>query len=572
MTAAGSAAHRSRLPRPSALSAIRGIPGVSLPQEIVAGITLAALMIPLNIGYAEVAGLPPVVGLYAAILPSIVFGLLASSRHLVASPDAAIAAMFVGLLSGLAAPSDPRYLDFVLATTVLCGVVFAAFWAFRLSFLANFLSGAVLVGFITALGLEVLVSQIQKILAVSVESDTFVGEVWGTITAIPEASWWSVAIGVGTIAVIVALKRVAPKVPGALIGLVAATVVVALLGLDEKGVAVVGEVPSGLPSLALPDVSLSELVTLLPIALALCAATMAEAPLLARSYAEKRKEPFDPDQDFLAFGAANAAAGISGAFALGSSASRTAAMDSMGSKTQLPSVVAGVVVAIVLLFFTDLLAMLPSAALAGIVAYAVLGLIDVKGLLRLWRLRRSELAVALVAIGAVLGLGVLQGVIVAFVLSVLDLLWRAASPPSAVLVPAADENAYDVPAGEPVRATAPGVIVYRFSAPLYFANAPRFRADVDALLTGAEPPTRVFVLDASAIGDIDTTGADALREVLERLRAEGVEAGIARCQPQAADLLRTYGLLELAGTDRLFETDREAVAVLTLAAGVPRRA
>jgi high affinity sulfate transporter 1 len=566
MTAA-STAHRSRLPRPSALSAIRGIPGVSLPQEIVAGITLAALMIPLNIGYAEVAGLPPVVGLYAAILPSIVFGLLASSRHLVASPDAAIAAMFVGLLSGLAAPSDPRYLDFVLATTVLCGLVFAAFWAFRLSFLANFLSGAVLVGFITALGLEVLVSQIQKILAVSVESDTFVGEVWGTITAIPDANGWSVAIGVGTIAVIVGLKRFAPKLPGALIGLVAATVVVALFGLDEKGVAVVGSVPSGLPSLALPEVSLSELVTLLPVALALCAATMAEAPLLARSYAEKRKEPFDPDQDFLAFGAANAAAGISGAFALGSSASRTAAMDSMGSKTQLPSVVAGVVVAIVLLFFTDLLALLPSAALAGIVAFAVLGLIDVRGLLRLWRLRRSELAVAVVAIGAVLGLGVLQGVIVAFLLSILDLLWRAASPPSAVLVPASDGSAYDVPP-VPVRATAPGVVVFRFAAPLYFANAPRFRAVVDAVITGADPPVRVFVLDAAAIGDIDTTGADALREVLERLREAGAVTGIARCQPQTEVLLRAYGLLEVLGADRLFETDREAVAALTAATGL----
>jgi MFS superfamily sulfate permease-like transporter len=367
--------------------------------------------------------------------------------------------------------------------------------------------------------------------------------------------------------VIVALRRLAPRLPGALIGLVGATVVVAVLGLDERGVAVVGAVPSGLPSLALPQVSLAELVTLLPVALALCAATMAEAPLIARSYAEKRKEPFDPDQDFLAFGAANAAAGITGAFALGSSASRTAAMDSMGSRTQLPSVVAGVVVAIVLLFFTDLLAMLPSAALAGIVAYAVLGLIDVRGLLRLWRLRRSELAVALVAIGAVLALGVLQGVIVAFLLSILDLLWRAASPPSAVLVPAADGSAYDVPDGAPVRATAPGVIVFRFGAPLYFANAPRFRADVDALLTGAQPAVRVFVLDASSIGDLDTTGADALREVLERLREDGTAVGIARCQPQTVPLLRAYGLLEVLGEDRLYDTDREAIAALTQESG-----
>jgi sulfate permease, SulP family len=553
----------SRVPRPSALSAIRGIPGVSLPAEIVAGVTLAALMIPLNIGYAEVAGLPPVVGLYAAILPSIVFGLLASSRHLVASPDAAIAAMFVGLLAGFAAPGDPRYLDFVLATTILCGLVFAAFWALRLAFLANYLSGAVLVGFITALGLEVLVSQIQKILGVSVEAESFLGEVWGTVTALPDASWWSVAIGVGTIAVIVGLRRVDRRLPGALIGLVIATVVVAVLALDDKGVAVLGEIPSGLPSLHLPEVSLGELVSLLPVALALCAATLAEAPLIARSYAERDQEPDDADQDFLAFGGANVAAGLSGAFALGSSASRTAAMDSMRSRTQLPSVVAGVVVALVLLFFTDLLAMLPSAALGGIVAYAVLGLIDVEGLLHLWRVRRSELVVALVAIAAVLGLGVLQGVIVAFLLSIFDLLWRASKPASAVLVAPPGGAAYDTPDGGAVRVSAPGLIVFRFSAPLFFANAARFRADVRALVDTADPPVRWFVLDASGIDDIDTTGAKALREVIERLQAAGVAIGVARCQPTVAGLLDTYGLSDLVGADRRFDTDRAAVAALT---------
>ncbi|MFN8623585.1 MAG: SulP family inorganic anion transporter [Chloroflexota bacterium] len=561
-------ARRSWVPRPSALSAIRGVPGVSLPTEIVAGITLAALMIPLNIGYAEVAGLPPVVGLYAAILPCIVFGLLASSRHLVASPDAAIAAMFVGLLSGLAAPGDPRYLDLVLATTILCGVVFAAFWAFRLSFLANFLSGAVLVGFITALGLEVLVSQVQKILGVSVEADRFIGEVWGTITALPQANLWSIGVGVGTIAMIVALKRVDRRLPGALIGLIVMTVVVALLHLDEKGVSVVGAIPGGLPSIHLPQVSLTELVDLIPIAFALCAATMAEAPLLARSYAEARGEPFDPDQDFLAFGGANVAAGLSGAFALGSSASRTAAMDSMRSKTQLPSVVAGVVVALVLLFFTDQLALLPNAALAGIVAYAVLGLIDIKGLEHLWRVRRTELVVAVVAIAAVLALGVLQGVIVAFLLSILDLLWRASRPASAVLVPTPDGRAYEVPAA-PTTATEPGVVVFRFSAPLFFANASRFRADVAALTAGVTPPVRAFVLDASGIDDIDTTGAEALRDAIERLRAGGAAVAVARCQPEVSGLLATYGLLELLGQDRVFDTDRDAVAALTAAAPAP---
>lgn len=315
--------------------ALRGVARASLPVEILAGVTLAALMIPLNIGYASVAGLPPEVGLYAAIVPSIAFALVAHTRHLVASPDAAIGAMIAGMVGVIAAPSDPRYLDLVLATTILCGLVFAAFWVFRPGFLANFLSHAVLVGFIAGLGIEVLVSQVEKILGVSVEAEGFFRELVALVLAIPTANLWTVGVGVGTIVVIRLLGRVAPRLPAALIALVIATVAVAALNLDERAVAVLGKISGGLPVLRIPDVTLADLGALFPIAVALCAATLAEAPLIARSYAEKYGERSDPDRDLLAFGVANAAAGFTGGMAIGSSASRTAAMDSVGARSQI---------------------------------------------------------------------------------------------------------------------------------------------------------------------------------------------------------------------------------------------
>lgn len=549
-----------RVRLPGMLGGLQGLAPGRLPTEIMAGITLAALMIPLNIGYADVAGLPPVVGLYAAIVPMIVFALFAKTRHLVASPDAAIAAMLIGMIGVIVPPSDPYYYQLVLATTLLCGVIFVLFWALRLGFLANFLSNAVLVGFVTGLGIEVLVSQVEKIMAVSVEASGFFLEVVELVKAIPTANVPSVIIGVGTIVGIRVLDRLAPRLPGALIVLGIATVAVAVLDLDALGVAVLGPVEAGLPSLTFPQVALSDYGSLLPIALALCAATLAEAPLLARRYADQYNEPNDPDQDLFAMGAANVAAAFTGGFAIGSSASRTAAVDAIGARTQVPSLVAGVAVAILLLFFTDLLALLPAAALAGIVANAVVGLIEVHALRHLWHVRRSELWVALAAVFSVLVFGVLQGVVIAFLLSLFDLIWRASRPSTGVLVELPGGEAFDLPEGEPQVVTRPGLVLYRFGASLYFANATAFGEDVERLAAAADPPLRWFVLDASAIGDMDTTGSNALERALDALGRAGVTVAVTRAQPGLRRRLSVYGLEERIGADRFFATNRDAVA------------
>jgi high affinity sulfate transporter 1 len=550
----------NRLPPLRLLAAVRGVPTSSASREVLAGVTLAALMIPLNIGYAQVAGLPPIVGLYAAILPMIVFALTSFTRHLVAGPDASAAAMIAVFLAPLAAPGDPRYMQLAFAQALLCGLIFFVAWALHLGFLANFLSHAVLIGFISGLAIEVLVSQIEKILGVSVSAEGFFRELWAIVLAIPQASAWSVVIGVGTIAVIRVLKRFAWQWPGALIALVLATILVAALGLEEKGVSLLGAVPAGLPSIALPDVSFSDYLALLPGALALFAVTLAEAPLVARRYAELYGEEADVDQDLFALGAANVAAGLSGTLSIGSSTSRTAAMDSAGARSQIPSFVAGLVVALLLLFFTGVLAYLPNAALAGIVANAVVSLIEVGEFRELWRVRRSEFIVASIAVLSVLVLGALVGVIVAFLLSLIDLIARASRPHAAVLVELAGGHGFDTPADAPAKMTRPGLVIYRFDASLYFANATLLRENIATLTFGVEPPVRWLVLDAESVNDVDTSGARALAQAIEALHSQGVTFAISRVHTQVRELLQRYGLFVLIGEEMFFETNREAAA------------
>ena len=518
---------RIRWPRP--FVGLRGVKLADVPREVSAGVTLAALMIPLNIGYAQVAGLPPVAGLYAAIIPLAVFALLASSRHLVTSPDASMAGLVGAALVAFAAPGEPLRLQYALALAVLCALVFFVFWLFRLAFLANFLSRAVMAGFITGLGVEVLTNQVRKILAAphlaegatgvlaaaerlkdtmatSVETEGYFLELVALIDSIPRANLYSVAIGVSAFLIVRLMKRYAPKIPGALVALVLLTVAVSVFGLADKGVGVLGAIPSGPPALTLPGIPWTDYLRLLPSALAIVAILLCEGLLVVRSYSNKYGYKVDGDQMLFAWGAANLAAGFTGSLVTGNSPSRSAAMDASGSKSQLPSLVAAVTIAVVMLFFTDLLAYLPNAALAGIVANAVLSLIEVHELKELWRMRRSEFWIAAVCLLSVLVLGPLRAVLIAFLLSTIDVIRRASQPDTMALVEAPDGSHFT-----PVRvADAPdaaGLVIYRFGAPLYFANATLFLDEVEQLIDRAPAPVRWFVLDAEAMVDVDTSGA-----------------------------------------------------------------
>jgi SulP family sulfate permease len=564
---------------PTVFSGLRGGTWADVPREISAGITPAALIIPLNIGYAQVAGLPPVFGLYAGIIPLSVFAIFTSSRHLVGSPDAATAAILGAALIGFAPIGDPLRVQFALALAVMCGLLFFVFWFFRLAFLANFLSRAVLTGFITGLGIEVLTSQIGRILGVShgggagleamaqqlhdaiaasVGTTGYFVELIALFESIPHANLYSVAIGLGAFVIVRLMKRYVPRAPAALIALILMTLIVAVFSLDQKGVGVLGTLPSGLPSLTLPNVSLVDYLRLVPGVMAVVAITLCEGLLLVRSCSRKHNTKADGNQVLFAYGIASVASGFTGSLVMGNSASRTAAMDNAGSRTQLSSLVAAATVALVMVFFTKELAYLPSAALAAVVANAVLNLIEVKELQELWHMRRSEFWVAAVCLLSVLVFGPLQAVIIAFLFATIDLLRRSSKPKAWVLQETPDGTHF-VPEETDHAPGASGIIIYRFGAPLYFANATFFEEEVEKLVTRAAAPVKWFVLDAEAMVDIDTTGEEALHQVLTWLAKRGVTVAVSRANQSTAALLAHYHLLELIGENRMYPTNRHAI-------------
>ncbi|MCX5880341.1 MAG: SulP family inorganic anion transporter [Deltaproteobacteria bacterium] len=566
---------------PTMFSGLRGGTRANIPSEISAGITLAALIIPLNIGYAQVAGLPPVFGLYAGIIPLVVFAIFTSSPHVVGSPDAPIAAIMGAMLIGFAPIGDPLRMQYALALALMCGLLFFMFWLFRLAFLANFLSRAVLAGFITGLGIEVLTNQIRRILgaahsidgsglaaiaehlhsamATSVHTTGYFVELIALFESIPHANLYSVAIGLGAFLIVRLMKKYAPKAPAALLALILTTVVVAVFGLDQKGVKVLGAMPSGLPSLTLPNVPPADYLRLLPGAMAVVGITLCEALLLVRSCSRKHNTGADGNQVLFAYGMASIASGFTGSLVSGPSASRTAAMDAAGSRSQLSSLVAAGTVALVMVFFTDEMAYLPTAALAGVVASAVLNLIEVEELRELWHMRRSEFWIAVVCLLSVLVFGPLHAVIIAFLLATIDLLRRASNPRTWVLHEAPDGSHF-IPEETDHAPDTSGIIIYRFGSSLYFANANIFEEEIEKLVMQAAAPVKWFVLDTQAMNDMDTTGEETLHQVLAWLAKRGVTVAVSRADPSTTALLRHYHLLEVIGENRLYPTNHHAIA------------
>jgi MFS superfamily sulfate permease-like transporter len=395
-------------------------------------------------------------------------------------------------------------------------------------------------------------------MATSVDTTGYFVELIALFESIPQANLYSVAVGLGAFVIVRLMKGYLPKAPAALIALILMTITVAVFGWDQKGVAVLGTVPSGLPSLTLPRVPPTGYLDLLPGAMAVVAITLCEALLLVRSYNRKHNTKADGDQVLFAYGLTSIASGFTGSLVSGPSASRTAAMDAAGSRTQLSSLVAAATVALVMVFFTDALAYLPTAALAGVVASAVLNLIEVGELRELWRMRRSEFWIAVVCLLSVLVFGPLQAVIIAFLLATIDLLRRASRPGTWVLREAADGSHF-IPEETDHTPDIPGIIFYRFGASLYFANATFFEEEVEKLVTQSTAPVKWFVLDAEAMNDMDTTGEEVLHQVLTSLAKRGVTVAVSRANPTTTALLAHYHLLKLIGENRLYPTNRHAI-------------
>ncbi|MCF8587499.1 SulP family inorganic anion transporter [Gordonia liuliyuniae] len=542
----------------------RVIPGLTkrnIARETMAGITLVTISIPLNIGYAQIAGLPPIAGLYALIIPTVLYALVVSSRQLVASPDAAAAALVASSIGGLAVSGDD-YAAMAMAQAVICGVVLLLMSVFRLGFLANYLSEPILTGFVGGLALDILVSQTAKMAGVHLEpGDEFVGKLGGLITGLPDANGWSVLIAGVSLIVLLAWRTRLPRVPWALIVLVGATVIVAAAHLDDHGVSVLGEVPGGPPIFTWPSLSVAQWLALVPSAIALAMVTTVEGLLVSRSYAEKHGYEVSADRDLAAFGVGNVAAGFTGGFSVGSSTSRTAAMDQAASRTQLPSFVLAVVTLVLLLFGTGLLTSIPSPAIGAIVAVAVVPLLGIGKFARLWRVERFEFSIAAVCFATTIFVGSIAGIVVAFVLAVVNIARRASNP--AVDVLHADES--DPTPGKRFTAadktiTAPGLIVLRPAAPLFFANADTVVRSAKASIAAAEKPVKHLVFDLEAVTDVDVTAAEALERLRDWLAANDITLGFSRLREAVGPRLRTLGVLK--ESDRVFASNREAASEL----------
>ncbi|MCF8571044.1 SulP family inorganic anion transporter [Gordonia sp. HY002] len=549
------------------LRGYRVVPGLNkqnVAREAMAGITLVTIAIPLNIGYAQIAGLPPIAGLYALIIPTILYAIVISSRQLVASPDAAAAALVASSIGGLAVAGTDDYAALAMAQAIICGLVLLLMSVFRLGFLANFLSEPILTGFVGGLALDILVSQTAKMLGVHLDSgEEFVGKLVGLVTGLPDANGWSVVIAAASLVVLLSWRVRLPRVPWALIVLVGATVVVATVHLDEHGVSVLGEVQGGPPIFTWPSLSIAQWLAVVPSAIALAMVTTVEGLLVSRSYAEKHGYTVSPDRDLAAFGVGNVAAGFTGSFSVGSSTSRTAAMDDAGSRTQLPSFVLAVATFFLLLFGTGLLTSIPSPAIGAIVAVAVVPLLGIEKFIRMWSLDRFEFSIAAVCFATTIFVGSIAGIFVAFVLALVNIARRASNPAIDVLhADGAGSGRHKRLTAADKTVTAPGLIVLRPAAPLFFANADVVVQAAKDSVSAAETPVKHLVIDMEAVTDVDVTASDALERLRTWLADNDITLGFSRLREAITPRLRTLGVL--GESDRVFSTNREAAAELRI--------
>jgi high affinity sulfate transporter 1 len=524
-------------------------------DDVVAGLTLSALLVPVGMGYAEAAGLPAIAGLYATIGALIAYFLVGPSRILVFGPDSALLPLVAAAVVPLAGGDPARSIALAGALAIMSGLLCLAAAIARLGFVTDLLSRPIRVGYMNGIALTIVVAQLPKLLGFSVDANDVVGGVIGLVQGIASGEVVPVAllIGVSSLALILGLRRISRRIPGVLVAVVAAGVVVYVLGLSSE-LKVVGEVPRGLPAIGLPPVSWSDLVTLFPTALGIALISFADTSVISHTFAARRGERVDADHELGALGVVNVAAGLFGGFSSSGSATRTPVAESAGSRTQVTGLVGAGAIVVLLVVVPGLLAPVPTAALAAVVISAVLGLFDFWGLRRLWSLRRSELGLALVAFLAVVFFGALPGIAAAIGLSLLNFIRHAWRPHDAVLGRVANYKGYHDIGRHPDARLVPGLILYRWDAPLFFANAEAFREHTLDVVDHAPPPVRWLTVASEPMTDIDTTAADMLEELITELARRGVELHFAELKGHVKDRLQKYGIYGRLGTDHFHPT------------------
>jgi high affinity sulfate transporter 1 len=541
-----------------------------VPTDIIAGLTLAALAIPEVMGYARIAGTPVITGLYTLLVPLALFACLGSSRHLVVGADSATAAVLASGLIGIAAIGSPEYLAYASLLALMAAVLLIIARLVKLGFLADFLSRTVLVGFLTGVGFQVAIAEIPGILGlpgrVGRLSDPMQGLVQDVLQ-ISQTNLYTLAISIGVILVILGAGRISKKMPGPLIAVIGAIVVSSVFNLPAHGVSVLGTIPSGLPVIGLPRISLSlSLIEgLFPIAFSMFIIILTQSAATSQAYATRYNEHFDENLDLIGLGVANVGAALSGTFVVNGSPTKTQMVDSAGSRSQLAQLTTVAVVVAVLLFLTGPLTYMPTAVLAAVVFLIGKQLIDVKGMHRILIERPAEFWVALITAGVVFFVGVEQGILIAILLSLVAHTRHGYRPKNDVLSMDAAGNRLPVPITTHAQFL-PGLIVYRFNHSMYYANTDLFLEQVLDLVNGAQPPLSWFCLDAIAVDDVDFSAAATLREICGLLKEKGIRFVLLAVAENVRVELDRSGITDLIGQDSFFNRiyDLESVYKLTL--------
>jgi high affinity sulfate transporter 1 len=540
----------------------RWVPGIDaarsyrpawLRSDIVAGVVLAAILIPQGMAYAELAGLPPVTGLYTTIACLIGYAVFGPSRVLVLGPDSSVSPLILAAIVPLVVAGDPES-AVVLAgmLAILVGLIEIGLGVGKLGFVSDLLSSEVQVGYMNGLAITIVVGQLPKLCGFSTDADDFVDELRAFVDHIDETVGAALAVGLGVLAILFLLPRLSRRVPAVLVAVVAATVVSALLDLSDEGVATVGTLPQGIPSPSFPWTSIDDVGPLLLAAIGIVLVSLTDTIATASSFAARRGEEVRPNQEMIGIGAANVAAGFFQGFAVSTSTSRTAVAEQSGAKSQVTGLVGAALVAVLLLFLNSLLSDLPQSALAAVVIVAAVSLMNVYALRQYARIRISSLLLSLVATLGVVLLGVLEGIVVAIFLAVLLFFRRNWWPHGAVLGELADgEGWHNVDLHEDAREV-PDVVVYRWEAPLFFANAGEFRQQIRRLVAERHPAW--VVVQCEAITDIDVTAAQMLEQLDLELNAAGVHMAFVELRTRLQQLVRRHGLFETLDRDHFYPT------------------
>ncbi|MFO7663818.1 MAG: SulP family inorganic anion transporter [Chloroflexota bacterium] len=543
------------------LALFKGLNPALIRTELVVAVTVFAVLVPSAMAYGDLAGVTPVAGLYVALAAMVMYALFGTSRQLITGPEATTAILVATAIGPLAAGDPVRYAALAAMVAILVGFVSILGGILKLGFITDFLSKPILVGYITGTSLIVIGSQLGKMVGIKVESDYFLRQVIEVLSRFDEWNVLTVALGIVAMAILAIIRRVNRALPGPLIVVALGIIASIVLDLTARGVAVVGAVPAGLPSLAIPRVSWQDILALLPAALALTVLIYADEILTARVFASKHGQKIDANQEFIAIGMANIGAGLLQGFPAATSGSRTTVADQMGGKSQLVGLIAAALTVIFLLFFTPLLEPLPTVVLGAIIIIATLGLIDIPAFRFLRKVRPAEAWLAVATILGVLALGVLQGILIAVVLSLINVIFHISRPHDALLddVEAGGGVVYrEVVDNDPVM-TEPGLMVYRFDAPLVFANAAYFSQRVGELVAMAGEKLKCVVLDAEAISDFDSTAAEALENLDADLERLGIELWVARPNEPLRQMLHVTGLTQRLGKENIYPTVRAAV-------------